>query len=99
MASDRSSFTDSKHDTGEGSISWSELHSAQGLLLGIRRDEYEVMMELTEEQDALIRQIVDSFRHGVGGSEGPTWEEHVAAKHGFVPVSTEDGLEWKDDDA
>jgi hypothetical protein len=57
------------------------------------------MMELTEEQDALIRQIVDSFRHGVGGSEGPTWEEHVAAKHGFVPVSTEDGLEWKDDDA
>lgn len=33
-------------------------------------------MELMEEQEQLLKQIVHSFRLGVGGEEGPTWEEH-----------------------
>lgn len=33
------------------------------------------MNQLDEQQEALLEQIVSAFRHGVGGEEGPSWEE------------------------
>jgi len=53
------------------------------------------VIELTEEQKELIRQIVESFRHGIGGSEGPTWEEWELQLAKEEALQIRDEIGWK----
>lgn len=56
-------------------------------------------MELTPEQEALLKQIVHAFRTGVGGEEGPTWEEWELQLAKEEAMRIRDEIGWKDDDA
>ena len=40
------------------------------------------MIELTEEQEVLLEELVNNFRRGINGPEGPTWEEFLEQERG-----------------
>jgi len=53
------------------------------------------MIELDEEQEALLKQLVDAFRKGIGGHEGSTWEEWELQRAKEEAMRIRDEIGWK----